>query len=74
MDSLKTVTFTHLLVPITGYYKSVVHQVLPMDCFDDIQIEEFSMFDFVEEAHDGLFEEDEDDEFFRSFVNSDYDL
>jgi len=29
-----------------------------MDCFDDIQIEEFSSFDFVEEMNEDLFDDD----------------
>ena len=32
-----------------------------MDCFDDIQIEEFSTFDFVEELNECLFDDEEND-------------
>ena len=44
-----------------------------MDDYDDIQIEEFSHFDFVEEMNEGLFDEDEDDKTFNSFLNSNND-
>ena len=44
-----------------------------MDHYDDIQIEEFSNFDFVEEMNEGLFDEDEDDKTFNSFLNSNND-
>ena len=45
-----------------------------MDHFDDVQIEEFSSFDFVEEMNEGLFDEDDnDDKTFNSFLNSNYD-
>ena len=44
-----------------------------MDHYDDIQIEEFSHFDFVEEMNEGLFDEDEEDKTFNSFLNSNND-
>ena len=44
-----------------------------MDHYDDIQVEEFSFFDFVEEMNQGLFDEDEDDKTFNSFINSNND-
>ena len=46
-----------------------------MDHFDDLQVEEFSNFDFVEEMNAGLFyeDEDEDDKTFNSFLNSNND-
>ena len=49
-----------------------------MDCFDDIQIEEFSSFDFVEEMNEGLFDEDEDGEKppkfnLNEYINGNYD-
>ena len=45
-----------------------------MDDYDDVQIEEFSSFDFVEEMNEGLFDEDDnDDKTFNSFLNSNYD-
>ena len=49
-----------------------------MDCFDDIQIEEFSSFDFVEEMNEGLFDEDEDGKQSSKFnlneyINGNYD-
>lgn len=31
-----------------------------MDCFDDIQIEDFSAFDFVEEMNEYLFEDEDE--------------
>jgi hypothetical protein len=42
-----------------------------MDCFDDIQIEEFSYFDFVEEMNESI----EQDEKFdvNDYINSNYD-
>lgn len=45
-----------------------------MDSFDDIQIEEFSSFDFVEEMNEGLFEEENDDKSFNAFLNSNWDF
>ena len=45
-----------------------------MDHFDDIQIEEFSSFDFVEEMSEGLFEETDNDKSFQSFLNSNWDV
>jgi hypothetical protein len=44
-----------------------------MDHFDDVQIEEFSSFDFVEEMNEGLFEEEENDKSFNSYLNSNID-
>jgi hypothetical protein len=44
-----------------------------MDDYDDIQVEEFSHFDFVEEMNEGLFDEDEEDKTFNSFLNSNND-
>ena len=44
-----------------------------MDHYDDIQVEEFSFFDFVEEMNQGLFDEDEEDKTFNSFLNSNND-
>ena len=44
-----------------------------MDHFDDIQIEEFCSFDFVEEMNEGLFDDDKDDKTFNSFLNSNTD-
>jgi hypothetical protein len=44
-----------------------------MDSFDDIQIEDFSSFDFVEEMNEGLFDEKDDDKSFNAFLNSNYD-
>ena len=45
-----------------------------MDHFDDVQVEEFSSFDFVEEMNEGLFDEDDNnDKTFNSFLNSNYD-
>lgn len=45
-----------------------------MDQFDDLQIEEFSSFDFVEEMNEGLFEEEEDNKSFDAFLNSNVDF
>jgi hypothetical protein len=45
-----------------------------MDSFDDIQIEEFSHFDFVEEMNEGLFDEKDDDKSFQAFLNSNIDF
>lgn len=44
-----------------------------MDYFDDIQIEEFSAQDFVEEICEEIFDEDEDVKFFNQYLNSNYD-
>jgi hypothetical protein len=44
-----------------------------MDDYDDLQVEEFSNFDFVEEMNEGLFDEDNDDKTFNSFLNSNTD-
>ncbi len=45
-----------------------------MDSFDDLQIEEFSHFDFVEEMSEGLFDEKDDDKSFQAFLNSNWDF
>ena len=45
-----------------------------MDSFDDIQIEEFSNFDFVEEMNENLFDEKDDDKSFQAFLNSNWDF
>lgn len=45
-----------------------------MDCFDDIQIEEFSSFDFVDEMNEVLFEEENDEKTFSTFLNSNLDF
>lgn len=45
-----------------------------MDCFDDLQIEEFSSFDFVEEMSEDLFDEEEDTKSFQAFLNSNIDI
>ena len=42
-----------------------------MDWFDDVQIEEFSAQDFVEEICEQLF--DEDEKLFRNYLNSEYE-
>jgi hypothetical protein len=44
-----------------------------MDHFDDLQIEEFSSFDFVEEMNECLLEE-EDNKSFDAFLNSNVDF
>lgn len=46
-----------------------------MDHYDDIQIEEFSSFDFVEEMNEGLFDDEKNDEKFslENYLNSNYD-
>jgi hypothetical protein len=46
-----------------------------MDCFDDIQIEEFSSFDFVEKNNDNLFEDEEvDEKTLNQLLNSNVDF
>ena len=45
-----------------------------MDHFDDIQIEELSSFDFVEEMNEGLYDEDQDDKTFNAYLNSNWDF
>jgi len=45
-----------------------------MDRFDDLQIEEFSSFDFVEEMNDDLFEEEDNDKSFNKLINSNIDF
>ena len=50
-----------------------------MDCFDDIQIEEFSTFDFVDEMNEGLFDDEDDYNTNKSkfdlndYINGNYD-
>jgi hypothetical protein len=44
-----------------------------MNDYDDLQVEEFSFFDFVEEMNECLFDEDEEDKTFNSFLNSNND-
>ena len=44
-----------------------------MDDYDDLQVEEVCNFDFVEEMNQGLFDEDEEDKTFNSFLNSNND-
>jgi hypothetical protein len=45
-----------------------------MDPFDDLSIEEFSTFDFVDEMNEGLFDEEEDNKkFFNNYINSNTD-
>jgi hypothetical protein len=44
-----------------------------MDDFDDLSVEEFSSFDFVEEMNEGLFEEKDDSKSFNNYLNSNYD-
>ncbi len=44
-----------------------------MDDFDDLSVEEFSTFDFVEEMNESLLEEDEDQKSFDTYLNSNYD-
>jgi hypothetical protein len=45
-----------------------------MDDFDDLSVEEFSTFDFVEEINEGLFEEEEDTKkTFNAYLNSNID-
>jgi hypothetical protein len=44
-----------------------------MDDFDDLSVEEFSSFDFVEEMSEGLFEEEDNSKSFNNYLNSNYD-
>ena len=45
-----------------------------MDDYDDLQVEEFSNFDFVEEMNENLFDDDDkEDKTFNSFLNSNTD-
>jgi hypothetical protein len=44
-----------------------------MDSFDDLQIEEFSSFDFVEEVTEDLFEEEENSKSFDAYLKSNID-
>ena len=44
-----------------------------MDDFDDLSIEEFSHFDFVEEMNEFIFDEKEDEKSFNNYLNSNYD-
>ena len=45
-----------------------------MDSFDDIQIEDFSSFDFVEEMNEGIFDDEDDEKTFNAFLNSNWDF
>ena len=45
-----------------------------MDSFDDLQIEEFSSFDFVQEMNEPLFEEEDNDKSFNTLLNSNIDF
>lgn len=47
-----------------------------MDPFDDLQIEESSYFDFVEELNEGDFYDDElmEDRQFNSFLSNNFDF
>jgi len=45
-----------------------------MESFDDIQIEDFSSFDFVEEMNEGIFDEEDDEKTFDAFLNSNFDF
>lgn len=45
-----------------------------MDSFDDIQIEDFSSFDFVEEMNEGIFDSEDDEKTFNAFLNSNWDF
>ena len=45
-----------------------------MDGFDDIQVEDFSSFDLVEEMNEGLFDEDEENKSFDKLLNSNLDF
>ena len=44
-----------------------------MEWFDDIQIDECSVQDFVEEIREELFAEEEDSDFFRNYLKSNTD-
>jgi len=44
-----------------------------MDDFDDLSIEEFSTFDFVTEISEDLFDEEEDQKSFDTYLNSNID-
>jgi hypothetical protein len=44
-----------------------------MDDFDDLSVEEFSSFDFVEEMNEGLFEEEDNSKSFNNYLNSNTD-
>lgn len=44
-----------------------------MGDFDDFQIEEIFGFDFAEASFDGLFDEDDEDQSYNSFLKSNYD-
>jgi len=45
-----------------------------MDSFDDLQVEEFSSFDFVEEMNEGIFDEEDNDKSFNTLLNSNIDF
>ena len=44
-----------------------------MDDFDDFQIEEISGFDFAEASFEGLFDDEDEDKTFNSFLKGNYD-
>jgi hypothetical protein len=44
-----------------------------MEDFDDLLVEEFSSFDFLEEMNEGLFEEQDNLKSFNNYLNSNYD-
>ena len=44
-----------------------------MDDFDDFQIEEISGFDFAETSFDVFLDEEDEEQSFNSFLNSNYD-
>ena len=70
MDTLKTVHHFTKSTSITCILY-LFNQLKHMDTFDDIQIEEFSHFDFVEEMNESI----EQDEKFdvNDYINSNYD-
>ena len=45
-----------------------------MEWFDDLQVEEFSNFDFVDEMNEALFEEEDNNKSFDKLLNSDFDF
>jgi len=53
---------------------SIVSNLPSMESFDDIQIEDFSSFDFVEEMNEGIFDEEDDEKTFDAFLNSNFDF
>ena len=44
-----------------------------MDSFDDIQVEDFSAFDFVEEMTQSPSNDKNDEKSFQTFLNSNWD-